>query len=99
MAKKTDSLRVNLITLTEQIESLSDKILGPFKRPLAEAKQQFEKLEKEINKEKGVIASSERQLAKSRARLADLEHDVTECDSELVSASERLDAVTQELSV
>lgn len=76
MAEKTNTLRMQIIEINDKIEETSSKIAGPYQKRIKEAEQRKREAEGGINTEIATLASSERNVKKSKKKLADAENDI-----------------------
>lgn len=75
MAERGDELRLELMSLTEKIDSANSDIIGSIQQQLHEAEDRRAKAEKEVTKQKSAITLNDRNIEKARARKSDLEGD------------------------
>jgi septal ring factor EnvC (AmiA/AmiB activator) len=83
----------------EKINEIREKNIGVYTRKRDEAAQKKTDLEKSIGKEKATIASSQRNITKIAARIADLDTDSIELGAKLVSTSSEIETMEQKIEV
>jgi hypothetical protein len=76
IAKQTDSLRVNLMSINDRIKQVENKIAGPYKKRKTEAEESKKSAENGIKKERANIAANDRNKNKSKTKIQNLEHDI-----------------------
>lgn len=97
LSERTDALRMELMELGEKIERINDSIVGPYQKMLKEAEERKQSAEREIAKERGAIASNDRNLLKARSRRKDLQHDLAQASGNMEKAQKRKEEAEEKI--
>uniref|UniRef100_A0A915MT02 Structural maintenance of chromosomes protein n=1 Tax=Meloidogyne javanica TaxID=6303 RepID=A0A915MT02_MELJA len=97
IGKQTDKIRSSLMAINARMEEVDERIAGPHRERLRDAEERKKEAENGITKESAAIITSERNLKKSRAKIANLEKDVMDvekqfelCTKNISTARDRL---------
>ncbi|CAK5074944.1 unnamed protein product [Meloidogyne enterolobii] len=82
IGKQTDKIRSSLMAINARMEEVDERIAGPHRERLREAEDRKKEAENGITKESAAIITSERNLKKSRAKIANLEKDVMDVEKQ-----------------